>query len=376
VCIRTLKLDKISLKATVFVAIQNMKKENPLRRIIKIASVLFAGALVLAACSSSDDSTGGVESDVKVGLAYDSGGRGDGTFNDAAAGGVDRAKSEFGVDVNEVEASDSDGTPERAERLRLLAADGYNPVIAVGFAYSDALAEVAPEFPETTFAIVDSVVDSPNVASLIFAAEQGSFLVGTIAATASKSGKVGFIGGMEIDLIRAFQAGYEQGAKAVNPDIEIQVAYMGPAGDNSAWNAPDRAKIATEGMIDSGVDIVYAAAGGSGLGMHQAIAAAGGSAAGYWGIGVDSDEYVLPARAEFKDNIITSMLKRVDVAVFEVIKSVVDGAPLSGIQNFDLSREGVGYSSSNPAVATLAGVADEYANKIIDGEIVVSSTLD
>lgn len=355
-----------------------MKKENPLRRIIKIASVLFAGALVLAACSSSEDTTdAGTDAPaVKVGLAYDSGGRGDGTFNDAAAAGVDRAVSEFGVEVNEVEAADSDGDPERAERLRLLAADGYNPVIAVGFAYSAALAEVAPEFPDTTFAIVDSVVDAPNVASLIFAAEQGSFLVGTIAATASKSGKVGFIGGMEIDLIRAFQAGYEQGAKAVNPDIEIQVAYMGPAGDNSAWNAPDRAKIATEGMIDSGVDIVYAAAGGSGLGMHQAIAAAGGSAAGYWGIGVDSDEYVLPARAEFKDNIITSMLKRVDVSVYEVIKSVVDGAPLSGIQNFDLSREGVGYSSSNPAVAPLATVADEYAAKIVSGEIVVSSTLD
>ena len=353
-----------------------MKKENPLRRIIKIASVLFAGALVLAACSSSEDtSSGGSEAEIKVGLAYDSGGRGDGTFNDAAAAGVDRAVAEYGVDVNEVEASDADGTPERAERLRLLAADGYNPVIAVGFAYSDALAEVAPEFPDTTFGIVDSVVDSPNVASLIFAAEQGSFLVGTIAATASKSGKVGFIGGMEIDLIKAFQAGYEQGARAVNPDIEIQVAYMGPAGDNSAWNAPDRAKIATEGMIDSGVDIVYAAAGGSGLGMHQAVAGAGGSAAGYWGIGVDSDEYVLPARAEFKDNIITSMLKRVDVSVFEVIKSVVDGAPLSGIQNLDLGRDGVGYSSSNPAVATLAGVADEYAEKIISGEIVVSSTL-
>lgn len=348
-----------------------------MRRVIKIASVLFAGTLVLAACSSSDEAA--VEENaapvVKVGLAYDSGGRGDGTFNDAAAAGVDRAVAEFGVEVNEVEAADADGTPERAERLRLLASEGYNPVIAVGFAYSDALAEVAPEFPDTTFAIVDSVVDAPNVGSLIFAAEQGSFLVGTIAASASKSGKVGFIGGMEIDLIKAFQAGFEQGVKAVNPAATISVAYMGPAGDNSAWNAPDRAKTAVEGMIDKGVDIVYAAAGGSGLGMHQAIAAAGGSAKGYWGIGVDSDEYVLPARAEFKENIVTSMLKRVDTAVFDVIAGVVNGSPLTGIQNFDLSRGGVGYSSSNPVVSAFASVADGYAEKIKNGEITVSSTL-
>jgi len=346
---------------------------------LKLASVMAAAALVLSACGGSgSESSASAEptsaaSGIKVGLAYDVGGKGDGSFNDAAYAGLQRAESELGVEVKEVEAGADETDASREERLRLLASEGYNPVIAVGFMYSGAVGAVAAEFPETTFAIVDSVVEGANVGSLIFAAEQGSYLTGVIAATASKTGKIGFIGGMEIPLIKAFEAGYIQGAKSVNPDIVILSEYMGPAGDNTAWNVPDKAKTATASMIDKGVDIAYAAAGGSGLGMFQAIQAAGGPSKGLWAIGVDSDQYTVPSLADVKDVILTSMLKRVDVAVFEVIKGVVDGAPLVGIQNFDLSRDGVGYATSNPAVNDFKAAADAAAEAIKSGSVTVAA---
>jgi basic membrane protein A len=340
---------------------------------------MAAAALVLSACGGSDESAtasaapSGAASGVKVGLAYDVGGKGDGSFNDAAYAGLQRAESELGVEVKEVEAGADETDASREERLRLLATEGYNPVIAVGFMYSAAVGTVAAEFPDTTFAIVDSVVEGANVGSLIFAAEQGSYLTGVIAATASKSGKIGFIGGMEIPLIKAFEAGYIQGAKSVNPDIVVESKYMGPAGDNTAWNVPDKAKAATAAMIDKGVDIAYAAAGGSGLGMFQAIQAAGGPEKGLWAIGVDSDQYTVPSLADVKDVILTSMLKRVDVAVFEVIKGVVNGAPLVGVQNFDLSRDGVGYATSNPAVNDFKAAADAAAETIKSGAVKVAA---
>ncbi len=346
---------------------------------VKLASVMAAAALVLSACGGSDESAtasaapSGAASGVKVGLAYDVGGKGDGSFNDAAYAGLQRAESELGVEIKEVEAGADETDASREERLRLLATEGYNPVIAVGFMYSAAVGTVAAEFPDTTFAIVDSVVEGANVGSLIFAAEQGSYLTGVIAATASKSGKIGFIGGMEIPLIKAFEAGYIQGAKSVNPDIVVESKYMGPAGDNTAWNVPDKAKAATAAMIDKGVDIAYAAAGGSGLGMFQAIQAAGGPEKGLWAIGVDSDQYTVPSLADVKDVILTSMLKRVDVAVFEVIKGVVNGAPLVGVQNFDLSRDGVGYATSNPAVNDFKAAADAAAETIKSGAVKVAA---
>ena len=346
---------------------------------VKLASVMAAAALVLSACGGSDESAtasaapSGAASGVKVGLAYDVGGKGDGSFNDAAYAGLQRAESELGVEVKEVEAGADETDASREERLRLLATEGYNPVIAVGFMYSAAVGTVAAEFPDTTFAIVDSVVEGANVGSLIFAAEQGSYLTGVIAATASKSGKIGFIGGMEIPLIKAFEAGYIQGAKSVNPDIVVESKYMGPAGDNTAWNVPDKAKAATAAMIDKGVDIAYAAAGGSGLGMFQAIQAAGGPEKGLWAIGVDSDQYTVPSLADVKDVILTSMLKRVDVAVFEVIKGVVNGAPLVGVQNFDLARDGVGYATSNSAVNDFKAAADAAAETIKSGAVKVAA---
>lgn len=346
---------------------------------VKLASVLAVASLALAACGSSSDTaataapTEAAAAVVKVGMAYDLDGKGDGSFNDAAFAGLSKAQTDLGVEIKEVNSGAGATDAAREELLTLLADGGYNPVIAVGFAYSPALAAVAPKFPATTFAIVDSVVDSPNVGSLIFAAEQGSYLTGVIAATASKSGRIGFIGGMEVDLIKAFEAGFNEGARSVNADIIIDSKYMGPAGDTTAWNVPEKAKTATDGMIANGADVIYAAAGGSGLGMFQSVKAAG---AGYWAIGVDSDQYTVPALAGYKDFILTSMLKRVDVAVYDVIAAVVNGAPLVGITNFDLSKEGVGYSSSNPAVADYAAAADAAAAKIASGEVVVGTIVE
>lgn len=336
----------------------------------KLASILAAGALVLAACGGSSETateeTEAAGPTIKVGLAYDIGGRGDQSFNDAAAAGLDQAVAFFGnVEAEEAEAGANETDADKEERLRLLASQGYNPIIAVGFAYATALAKVAPEFPEVSFAIVDSVVDAPNVASLVFAEEQGSFLVGAIAASASAAGNVGFIGGVNNPLIQKFQAGFVAGAKAVNADVTVQVQYLSEPPDFSGFGDPAKAKVAAQGMFDAGADVVYHAAGGSGAGLFEAAKEAGKLA-----IGVDSDQYNT-VDASIRDVILTSMLKRVDTAVYAAIEAFVNGTPLTGVTMFDLAADGVGYSMSNPLMTDYATVADEWAQKIISGEITV-----
>ncbi len=323
--------------------------------------------IMLAACGDNSSSVR------TVGMAYDTGGKGDGSFNDSAYAGLVKAQQELGVTFVERTAGTNETDATRQARLRQLAASGCNPVIAVGISNQSALAVVAPEFPATTFAIVDAQVPGPNSASLVFTAEQGSYLVGVIAASASKTGKIGFIGGMDSPLINAFRAGYLQGARSVRPGIVLESAYLGAEGDTTVWNAPDKAQSAMVTMLAQGVDIGYAAAGASNVGMFQAIKNAGGPAAGLWGIGVDSDQYTMPLFADLKEVILTSMLKRVDVAVFEVIKGVASGSPLTGLQTFDLQRGGVAYAVSNPAVAPYRAAADAAADRIKRGEIIVVS---
>ena len=301
-------------------------------------------------------------SDVTAGVAFDTGGRGDGTFNDSAGRGLDQAVSELGVKKIELEAVKDE---DRKTNLELLAQQKANPVIAVGFAFTDPLTAVAAANPDTTFAIVDSVVDAPNVRSLVFAEHEGSFLVGAAAALKSKTGHIGFIGGQEIDLIKKFEAGYIAGAKAVNPDIKIDSKYLGPAGDNSAWGNVAGAKEIAKGWYDAGADVIYTAAGGSGAGTIQAAVEAD-----KWAIGVDSDQYLL-AKPDEQKHILTSMLKHVDVSVFQTIKAVADGDTKGGIITFDLKSDGVGYSTSGGFLDDVKDKLDAYKADIISGKIVV-----
>lgn len=340
-------------------------------RNVYLLFVLAVFALLLAACDGGSGE--GAARVARVGMAYNVGGKGDGSFNDAASAGLVKAQREFGVGVTEVVAGASETDTGRQALLRQLASAGCNPVIAVGYPYGNALESVAKEFPGTTFAIVDAVVDGSNVGSLVFASEQGSYLVGVIAASASKTGKIGFVGAMDIELINSFKAGYVQGARSVNPSITVQTSYLGSSTDATVWDAPEKARTTTQGMIAGGVDVVYAAAGASGLGVFQAIQAAGGPAGNLWAIGVDSDQYNMPSLAPVRDVILTSMLKRVDVAVYNVIKGVATGAPLVGVQTFDLARDGVGYAVSNSAVAPYTAAAEAAAARIRSGEITVSA---
>ena len=351
-----------------------------MRRVTKLVAVAASASLLLAACGGSGSSTtstgtasagstsAAAKSDIKVGMAYDIGGRGDQSFNDSAAAGLDKAKSEFGVTTKELEAASGETDAQKEERLRLLAQGGYNPVIAIGFAYANALKKVAAEFPDINFAIVDdSSFTAANVANLVFAENQGSFLVGAIAAQASKSNNVGFIGGVNTPLLQKFEAGYTAGVKAVKPDAKVQVKYLTEPPDFSGFGDPAKGKTVAQGMLDSGADVVYAAAGGSGTGAFQAVQAKG---AGNWAIGVDSDQY-LTAAAALKPFILTSMLKHVDVSVYDMVKSAVDKKPLTGKQTFDLKVDGVGYSTSNAAVQPFTAKADEYKKQIVDGTLTV-----
>ncbi|MCW2815342.1 MAG: nucleoside-binding protein [Nocardioides sp.] len=362
-----------------------------MRRTTKIAAVLSAAVLALSACASEDDEEGtestssnsssasegssepaGSEepvSDIKVGMAYDVGGRGDQSFNDSAAAGLDEAAGEFGFDSEEAEAEDGEDEAAREERLRTFADAGFNPIIAVGFAYEASVTKVAAEYPDVDFAIIDSEnVVADNVANLVFAEEQGSFLVGAAAALKSETGNIGFIGGVEVPLIAKFEAGYRAGAEAVNPDIEIQSTYLTQAPDFSGFGDPAKGKTAAEGMFDGGADIVYHAAGGSGGGVFEAASESDNLA-----IGVDSDQYNT-ADPAVQDVILTSMLKNVDVAVSTYLAEVAGGSAPTGVTRYDLSVDGVGYSTSGGQVDDIAGQLDELKQQIIDGEITVPTS--
>jgi basic membrane protein A len=343
----------------------------------KTAALLLAGSLALGACASDAESggdSGGADSagELKIGLAYDAIGRGDKSFNDSAFAGAEAAIAEFGGEYREVTPNE-DGS-DRAELLAQLAEEGYNPVIAVGFAYDETIAEVAADFPDTTFAQVDGSnadgAKGDNVTGLIFAAEQGSFLAGAAAALKSETGQIGFVGGQNVPLIQTFQAGYEAGAKAVNPSIVVNSQYLSPAGDFSGFNDPARAEILAAGMYQAGADVVFQVAGGSGAGVFDAAAAAGARA-----IGVDSDQYQTVDDPAQQAVIMTSMLKRMDVAVNSFISEFVDGQVQGGSDKlYDLKSDGVGLATTGGFIDDIEGQLSEFRQQIIDGEVTVPTT--
>ena len=364
-----------------------------MRKGFRLFALVAVLALVAGACGQEEAPPAGDESPtgepVQIGLVYDIGGRGDLSFNDAAAAGLDQAAGEFNVEVRELEPNQ--GGTNRGELLRLLAEQGFPLIIGVGFLFAADICATALEFPETNFGDVDGFISGEpldegetatcegaqdltpesNVASLLFAEEQGSFLVGAAAALKSQSGHIGFVGGVEIDLIKKFEAGFVAGAEHINPDIEVDIAYLTQPPDFSGFNDPAKGKEAAAGMYDGGADVVYHAAGGSGGGVFEAAKeASDASGEQMWAIGVDSDQYQ-SAPEDLQPYILTSMLKRVDVAVYETIKAQVDGNFEGGYHTFDLARDGVGYSTSGGFVDDISDQLEELKQQIIDGEIEV-----
>ncbi len=347
------------------------------KKLIVLLGILAAFALVAVACGSDDgtadsDAGGdGAGAGVNIGLVYDIGGRGDQSFNDSAAAGLDAAVADLGVTPSEASAND-DGS--NREELLNLQAEENELVFGVGFLFADPMAAAAEANPDVNFAIIDSSVEADNVAGLLFAEEQGSFLVGAAAALKSETGKLGFIGGVNMELIQKFEAGFVAGATAVNPDIEIAVQYLTEPPDFDGFNDPAAGKVVGQSMFEGGADVVYHAAGGSGSGLFTAAKEySEANDTKVWAIGVDSDQY-LSAGEDVQEYILTSMLKRVDVAVSNTIEAHVDGSFAAGTQVFDLSVDGVGYSTSGGNVDDIADQLDEFKQKIIDGEITVPST--
>jgi basic membrane protein A len=289
-------------------------------------------------------------------IIYDLGGKFDKSFNEAAYNGMEKWKKESGKKYLEFEVTNES---QREQSVRRMAEKGASPIISVGFSQASAVEKVSKEFPKLNFVIVDMVVDGPNVQSVVFKEQEGSFLVGTMAALASKSGKVGFVGGMDIPLIRKFECGYEQGAKAANPKAEVFQNMTGTTG--AAWNDPARGGELAKAQFAKGADVVFAAAGGTGTGVYQAAKDSGKLA-----IGVDSNQNHLQP-----GTMLTSMLKRVDVAVYNVSKSFKPGLTVLG-----LKEGGVDYAmddnNAKLVTADMKKKVEAAKSDIISGKIKVA----
>jgi basic membrane protein A and related proteins len=326
-------------------------------------SVRRLGLAALTAALMS--STMALADDVKPAVIYDLGGKFDKSFNEGVFNGASKFAKEAGVELRDLELQNE---AQREQALRKFAKDGYSPIVVPGFAWADALGKVADEFPKTKFAIIDMVVDKPNVQSLLFKAEEGSYLVGVIAAKTSKSGKVGFVGGMDIPLISAFECGYAQGVKATNDKAGVIANMTGTT--PQAWNDPVKGGELAKAQIDQGADVVYAAAGATGQGVLKAAADAG-----KFGIGVDSDQDNL-----FPGKILTSMMKRVDIATYNTFKSAKEGNWKAGPQVLGLKEGGVGYAEDEWNKAILSDDAKKAAEAakadIIAGKVKVHNYME
>ena len=312
----------------------------------------FAGAVFASAAWAAD---------VKPALIYDLGGKFDKSFNEGAYNGATRFTKETGVKFRDLEIQNES---QREQVLRKFAKDGYSPIMMTGFAWETALKKIAPEFPNTKFGIIDDVVDLPNVQSIVFKEQEGSFVVGVIAADTSKSGKVGFVGGMDIPLISKFECGYEQGVKYAS-DGKAEVFANMTGTTPAAWNDPVKGGELAKSQMDRGADVVYAAAGATGQGVLKAAADAG-----KFGIGVDSDQNYL-----FPGHVLTSMLKHVDVATYKSFMDAKNGTWKAGVQSLGLKEGGVDYALDkyNEKLITpeVKAKADQAKADIISGKIQV-----
>jgi basic membrane protein A len=332
-----------------------------------------AGGETTTTAGAAPDGTGRT-----VGMAFDVGGRGDLSFNDLAALAWDNAIAEYGVTGEEL--APEAGGENREENLRLLAEAGMELIVANGFAFAQNVWRVGTEFPDTLFAITDdcpqddtfTVVEMPNARCMLFSEEQGSFLMGVAAALKTTTGTVGFIGGVETPLILKFQAGFEAGVAAANPDVTILPAvYLTQVPDFTGFNDPVKGKEAALALYGQGADVVYHAAGGSGLGLFEAAAEQSTDETFLWAIGVDSDQYEAVGDPALQEHILTSMLKRVDVAVDKAIVDFLNDEFTPGPVRLGLAEGGIGYSTSGGFIDDITADLDGYAEQIIAGEIEV-----
>ncbi|HEX8736893.1 MAG TPA: BMP family ABC transporter substrate-binding protein [Pyrinomonadaceae bacterium] len=344
---------------------------------IKVLSVLliFVLSLLISSCTKSEAESNGK---IKVGIVFDIGGKNDRSFNAAAWEGVKRAQKDLDIVLRDVEP----GNPTSIEpAMRAFAEENFDLIIGVGFAQGPIMQKVASDYPNIKFAIVDGVIVDkegkpfPNVASLVFREHEGSFLVGMIAAAKSKTGKLGFVGGMDIPLIHRFETGYEEGARSVNPNIQVFDSYVGVT--DGAWNNPGKGRELALSQIDKGADVIFTAAGNSGLGAFDAVEQYGKDANGQankFVIGVDSNQNgVKPGF------VLTSMVKRVDNAVYDVVKEVRGGGFSGGFHVFGLDKDGVAYAMDNNNAGLIPEDVlkrvEEAKSKIVAGEIKVTDAM-
>lgn len=316
-------------------------------RIGAIAATLLGASVVQAA-------------DISPAVIFDMGGKFDKSFNQGVYDGVEKFKADTGIGYREFEVTNE---AQREQALRRMAQRGANPILSIGFAQAGPLEIVAKEFPDTSFTIIDGVVDLPNVRSVVFKEHEGSFLVGMLAAMASENNAVGFVGGMDIPLIRRFACGYQQGAKNVNAEVMVVENMTGTT--PSAWNDPGRGSELAKGQFDKGVDVIYAAAGGTGGGVYQAAKDSGKLA-----IGVDSNQnYLHPG------TMLSSMLKRVDVAAYNAFNDAMNGTWSPGMEVLGLAENGVGWAldehNESMITADMKAAVDAASAKIVAGELSV-----
>jgi basic membrane protein A len=339
-----------------------------MRCVTRLAPIaLFCLLFALAGCGSDrpQEGGGGSAERFRVGMVFDVGGKGDKSFNDSAYRGLLHAADEFGIDYTEFEPGQD---ADRETGLRKLAQAGYDVIIGVGFLFSDAIKKVAIDYPDVEFACVDYDVrpgeEMPrNLAGLKFREEEGSYLVGILAAMFSQTGRIGFVGGMDIPLIHKFEAGYIAGAKHADPSVSVTVAYAGTT--PQAFADPARGKELALLQYGRGVDVIYHASGSTGNGVIEAA-----KESGKYAIGVDSNQdYMAPG------HVLTSMVKRVDNAVYMTITAAIDGEFTGGIHEFGLADDGVGYTIDeyNESLISdeMIAAVEKAKAEIISGEIVV-----
>jgi basic membrane protein A len=320
--------------------------------------IIYGSACNMGARSEAD------KSKVHVGIVFDIGGKDDRSFNASAWEGVKRAAKDFSIVLRDVEPGD----PTSVEpAIRAFAERNYDLVIGVGFEQMPVVERVARDYPNVNFVIIDGVIELPNVTSLIFKEHQGSYLVGMIAAMKSQTGTIGFIGGMDIPLIHKFETGYEEGAKAANPKINVLANYVGVT--PAAWNNPGQGKELAIAQMGKGADVIFTAAGNSGLGAFDAA-----EQNNRFVIGVDSNQnWVKPGF------VLTSMIKRIDNAVYQIVKERVEGQFKNGIHVYGLENDGVGYAvdQHNEKLLTpeMLSKVEEAKKKIISGEIQVTDAM-